>query len=64
VGGTSYSSLPVPKGAYEKLERDFVRGCVVTGQRIIKEGRFRLDIRTNIFTVKMMRPWHRLTREV
>lgn len=62
--GFSYSSLSVHKRAYKKLERDFVHGCAVIGQGIIKEGRFRLDIRTNIFTVEVMRPWHRLTREV
>ena len=29
----------------------------------LKEGRFRLDIRKNIFTVRAVRPWPRLPRE-
>jgi len=29
----------------------------------LKEGRFRLDIRKIFFTVRVVRPWHRLPRE-
>jgi len=29
----------------------------------LKEGRFRLDIRKELFTVRVVRPWHRLPRE-
>jgi len=29
----------------------------------LKEGRFRLDIRKNFFTMRVVRPWHRLPRE-
>ena len=29
----------------------------------IKEGRFRLGIRKKFFTLRVVRPWHRLPRE-
>jgi len=55
------------KGAYKKTgEGLFTRACS-DGTRSnsfkLKEGRFRLDIRKKFFTLRMVRPWHRLPRE-
>jgi len=30
----------------------------------VKEGRFRLNIRKDFFTMRVVKPWHRLPREV
>ncbi|GAB0197879.1 mitochondrial enolase superfamily member 1 [Grus japonensis] len=50
------------KGPTGKLERDCLSGSVVMGQGVM--GRLRLDVRKKFFTVRVVRHWHRLPREV
>ena len=54
------------KGSYKKEgDRLFIRVCCVrTNGFKLKEGRLRSDIRKNVFTLRAVRHWKRLPREL
>jgi len=67
--GTPYcAAFQYVKGAYKKDgDRPFSRACCdrTRGSGFkLKESRFRLDIRKKLFTIRVMKHWHRLPREV
>ena len=65
--GRPESSLSVPKGGAVRMRRFFSRVC---GDRIRANGFkliwriFKLNIRKKFFTIRVVRHWHRLSREV
>jgi len=56
------------KGAYKKAgDKLFSKACCDSTKSNVfklKEGRFRLDIRQKFFTMRVLKPWKRLPREV
>jgi len=68
VWGDLVAAFQFLKGTYRKDEEGlFIRGCNdrMRGNGFkLKEGRFRLDIRKKFFTMRVVKHWNRLPREV
>ena len=65
--GSLITALQYLKGGYKKRYEPFNRVCCDTTRGNgfkLKEGRLRLDIRKKLFTVRVVRDWHRLPRDV
>jgi len=66
--GDRIAALQYLKGAYNKKgDKIFSRACCdrTTGNGFkLKEGRCRLDIRKKYFTMRVVKLWNRLPREV
>jgi len=64
--GNLIAAFQYLKGPARKLEGLFTRaGSDRTRSKgfEVKESRFRLDIRKKLFSMRVVRPWHRLPRE-
>jgi len=65
--GRPYSSLPVPEAACKRAVEGLFTGACSDRARgngsKLKEGRFRSAVRMKLFTVRVVKRWHRLPRE-
>ncbi|RMC06908.1 hypothetical protein DUI87_16358 [Hirundo rustica rustica] len=68
VAWRPHGNLPVSEGACrEAREGLFIRSCcnrTRSDRDKLKEGKFRLDIRKKFFTLRVVRHWNRLPKEV